>query len=806
MIGEHGAAHSNRAINKRGLFQPAVCAFSVSLATILLQLVQTRIFGVVYWNHLVYFIVSIALLGFGISGTLLTFHRWQIIQRVLSLRNAAAFFVATALFSSLAVPRLGITMPHLFSAGQQLRLFTTYTFAVLPYFFGGWILGALFRDYAEHMHLLYFSDLVGGALGCLIFVWLVQPLGAVAMIVVCCLFVAAPIFAAHLKSLPGIMLMAGLLAVLGAVFASREQLNRAIEPEPTKGFRWNEVREDPDDEKIIELSEWNTISRIDVVSSKKHPNTKRCYIDGDAWTEIVANPPDIPPPWQPDSERMLGQALVYLLHKNYDESLVIGSGGGIDVWQALRAGARHIDAVEINPTTWRIGLHEYRQANNNLFHRPGVVAWNEEGRSFVRRSKKLYDIIMLKGVDTFAAINAGAYMLSENYLYTVDGLKDYISHLKPDGTLCILRWRHPAESPRLFIVALEALYELGVAEPEKCIIATAKLNRVAVMVQNTPFAEKDLDKIRRHAARFEDGRVFFPPAGAPNAPAAPPPEEAEEANVYPAYAAARRENRQQEFFKAFPYSISPVWDDSPFFFHYEKIQNIPALFKSYWNANPIRGVWPSLTLFALFAFTGVAVALFMLLPLTAHGAVHIPRFKSWLAYFTCLGVAFIFIEIALMQRFALLLGHPARSLALVLGALLFFAGVGSYTSDRFRTRLPLVLGLLVCFILAAAFVYPALVRGVLGWPLAGRALVTLALIMPLGILMGMPFPSGIRKISTHGAAAVPWMWGVNGGSTVLGSILAIFLAVHLNFTTVLLLAALGYSIALGLSTYLLRSP
>ena len=185
----------------------------------------------------------------------------------------------------------------------------------------------------------------------------------------------------------------------------------------------------------------------------------------------------------------------------------------------------------------------------------------------------------------------------------------------------------------------------------------------------------------------------------------------------------------------------------------------------------------------------------MFVPLARRGRAKVPRFGSHLIYFACLGISFIFVEIALMQRFALLLGHPSRSLALVLAGLLFFAGVGSQIAGSPRINLRKILPAIVVLIIGTTYLYPTLIQITLPWPLALRGLFTIALVAPLGILMGMPFPTGLRLAGRWGESAVPWMWGVNGGTTVLGSVIAIIFAIHMSFTTVLLVGAAGYALA-----------
>jgi len=777
------------------LIFPATAAFSVALSTVFLQLVQTRIYSVVYWNHLVYFIISIALLGFGISGTWLSFGQESRLARVLTLRNAAVGFVLTAVFSSVLVPQLGITLGAVLHAPTQLvQLLATYTAAVFPYFFAGWILGTLYRDYAKHIHFLYFADLVGAAVGCLAFLTFIRPFGAVNCVLLACLFVGVPVLAADAKAKSGFGVLALVLAFLLALFVLEPILSSNIIPEPTKAYHtlYSDLAED--DGKVVEVSEWNAISRIDVVSTKKKPRTKKVYIDGDAWTDIWTGRTVSAPPFDPDKEVMLMQRTPYLLHTSVDKVLVIGTGGGIDVWLALRGGANHVDAVEINPTTARLMVTKYKEVSNNLLGQPGVNLHVEDGRSFVRRGTEKYDVIMMHAVDTLTALSSGAYVLSENYLYTVEAIMDYVSHLKPGGILCITRWEYGAEGPRLFNIGLEALYQLDVPNPEKCIVSfSAPFN--TLMVRNTPFAKREIETVRQH---FEKNKML--PNGTPRGEFLFPLEEAERVSpsqrLLHRLASMRSQGLQQSLYDAYPLNISPVWDDSPFFFHFDKARNLFKVFRDTRARDLIRGHWLSFTLYVLLLFTMVAVALFMGLPLLKRGRSRMPQFGFWLAYFSCLGVSFIFVEIALMQRFALLLGHPSRSIALVLGALLLSAGLGSHSRKALNISLKLGLGIVVALVLCAAFVYPKIAMAALGLPLWGRALVTVTLVMPLGFFMGMPFPTGIRMVSEHDRNAVPWMWGVNGGMTVLGSILAIILAIWLDFTLVLLSAALGYMLAL----------
>jgi hypothetical protein len=581
------------------------------------------------------------------------------------------------------------------------------------------------------------------------------------------------------------------VAVISPLFLLRQPIEASIKSEPTKGIQREYVGR-PDGRAVIELSEWNSISRIDVVASEKDPNHKRIFIDGDAWTEMVINPPRLPPPLSEPG--LVGNSIGYRVRNTPPQSvLVIGVGGGIDVWTALRAGAKQIDAVEINPTTVNVIGQLYRRQNGDLLHRPGVQLYTEEGRSFVRRQVKKYDAITVHGVDTLAASSAGAYVLSENYLYTVEAFVDYISHLTSEGCLSITRWyilrrdgKPGPEAMRLFVVALEALHHLGVQDPRRHVIVGADPSPgwATILVKPTPFTSAE--RARHEGLAHPGYRVLYP--GNATVP-----------NEFQVYAEARAGGQQEDYLNHDPFDISPVTDDDPFFFHSEK-------YGTYWGSGDyrfhdlIRGNWPSFTLGLLMLAALVAVIVAIVLPLWIRPRIQrpVPRppgFLWWLLYFSSLGLGFIFIEIALMQRFALLLGHPARSIAVVLATLLLSSGVGSYLGEKTKLRPPSFLLGVATAVLILAYAYPFVIGTLLALPLAAKVTATVALVFPVGLLLGMPFPAGIRRVAEWHNDAVPWMWGCNGGATVLGSILAIILAMSVGFTKVLALASALYLLA-----------
>jgi hypothetical protein len=339
-------------------------------------------------------------------------------------------------------------------------------------------------------------------------------------------------------------------------------------------------------------------------------------------------------------------------------------------------------------------------------------------------------------------------------------------------------------------MCIEALAQLDIQDPENNILMSFHYDCGSTLVRRRPFSEDECAALARNVTAH--GNVMYYPVSADS-------RTSEEQKIMHTYVERRKNGDQKSYLGELPFDVRPVADDSPFFFHYDRPGRLFGVFADRAAGQFLRGHWPSFTLVTLLAFTTIVVLVFMFAPLFARAAPPVESFAAWLVYFACLGVSFIFVEIALMQRFALLLGHPSRSLALVLAALLMFAGIGSGLKGKLGLSLSWCLGMLIVVILAAAFLYPKMILLALGASLEIRGLVAVALVAPLGMFMGMPFPSGITRVCDYGSDAVPWMWAVNGGATVLGSVLAIVLAIWFSFTTVLIAAALGYFLAWLLS-------
>ncbi len=485
-------------------------------------------------------------------------------------------------------------------------------------------------------------------------------------------------------------------------------------------------------------------------------------------------------------------ALAYHL-KADAKTLIIGPGGGIDVLTALVFRNRDVTGVEINPIIVNSVMRgKFRDFTGRLYDRPEVKVFIEEGRSFIRNARESYDIIQATLVDTWAATSAGAFALTENNLYTVEAFTDYFSKLKPDGILTITRWNlsPPQQDLRLVSITRTAMKEMGIPSPQRCIMVVkdAHQRKEAVecnfMFKKSGFSEEEVR--RTEALARENGfEILYTPLTVLDNP----------------FAQLITAEETEKFYETYPFKVSPTYDNSPFFFHTIRLRQLwQSIFLSWESKKTNVGI---LVLFMVFIVAFLLVALFILGPLLTfrrEGLRNAPHRLKSLSYFVCLGMAFILIEIILVQKFVLFLGAPVYALSVVLFSILLFSGLGSYLSSYYsslnlRRNMRRVCLLISCLVLIYLFLFPHLLYTYVSLPLVLKALLVVVFLFPLSLAMGMPMPLGIQWLRIGSAEMIPWAWGINGSASVLGSILAILIAVNLGFNQALLAAAALYSLA-----------
>ena len=690
------------------------------------------------------------------------------------------------------------------SRGNLFHLTEIYMTSAVPFSFTGLIFSVVFAREARQVTRLYGADLLGGALACLAVVPLLNWLGGP----------NALLFAAFTSGMAAIVWkrkhlkwgwfrprfsLQSLVPAMCFVLIAFNHSGRWFDVIYAKGmFR---------DRSWVEFAKWNAISRVEV---DKQGDAKAIVIDADASTCVMNTDPHS---WGLEWEKGLMSeppALANVLRPHGDYA-IIGPGGGVDVLRAAANGSPNVTGIEINPIIADTVMRgRYADYSYHLYQQPEVHIHVTDGRSFVRNSRQQYDVIQMTLVDTWASTAAGAFALSENSLYTVEAFREYFEHLKPDGMIAITRWefRQPREALRVVSVAMEALHQLGIQNPAQNFIVVAgdRLDEdgipVVVLAKKSAFTGTEEDAAARHMELNEDLDPLYLPFASASAPGKNP------------FSALIARNDPWAFARDYAYNVSPVTDNAPFFFFTLKtrqILNEESLQQGIdWKVNLGVVVLGMVLLISL-----AAVLAFLILPMLFASGRAVGS-RSWLSllYFVAVGLGYILVEIAFIQRFVLFLGHPTYALTVVIFLLLLSSGGGSLLSRRWLPRparvwVPLLL--LVGAIFAYVLVLPALLNALVGLPFVVKLLVSGLILIPLGLAMGMPFPTGLRALADASGAengggtsgnAVEWAWAMNAASSVLGSVLAIVIAIHWGLNITLACGAGAYLAAVTLSPVL----
>src|SRR5215469_5702123 len=774
-----------------------------SLAALLLELALTRLFSVVLFYHFAFLAISIALLGLGAGGVFAYLGKARLAQvetRILAARLCTidAIAVPVVLEVVLHMPvSLELSWHNLF------KLTALYLAAAIPFFLTGLLFSVVFARETGAITRLYGADLMGGALACLCLVPLLNLLGGPNTILFAGLLmaIAAAVWACGrpARRVP-VALAAGLAVLIAGNYSGR-----LIDVVYAKGV----LR----DKSWVEFARWNALSRVEV--DQQGHNGKAVVIDADASTYIMNVDPHA---WQGTvwQKNLMAAppALASVLRPRGDYA-IIGPGGGVDVLRALANGSPSVTAIEINPIIANTIMRgRYANYSYRLYDQPEVHLHVTDGRSFVRATKQIFDVVQMTLVDTWASTAAGAFALSENNLYTVEAFREYFQHLRPDGLIAITRWefREPREALRVVSVATEALHQLGVANPERnfMVVAEGRLDEdgipVVVLAKKSAFTPEEEQAVREHLAAHPSLAALYLPSGSANNP----------------FSALIARNDPGAFARDYPYNVAPVDDNAPFFFFTLKADQILH------NSGVHRGIdWKVnlgvVVLGIVFAVSLAAVFLFLVLPLAVHGGSR--QGVLPLVYFVAVGLGYILVEIAFIQRFVLFLGHPTYALTVVIFLLLLSSGAGSLGSRRWvgeHARLWIPLGGLIVAISLYVAILPHLLSALIGLPFLAKLVVSAAVLGPLGLAMGVPFPTGLRMLA--GAAqpelpasefgepsqvednAIEWAWALNAASSVLGSVLAMVLAIRFGLNLTLAGGATAYLLALLLAPTLAPHP
>jgi hypothetical protein len=794
----------------------------VSAAVLLLQLVQTRVFSVMLWHHLTYLVVTFTLLGFAAGGTALACRpAWLQGDIGRRLSRASLLFGLAVLGAYVLMTRFPPQTSHTGLGIATAALH--YALLLVPMIFGGFVVALALSDAGASVGRAYAVNMAGSALGCLLYVPALRRLGGEGCVVLSAAMTLAA--AACFVGPRGRAVLPAAGALVLAIFAFTQPTALFTVPVAPSKAMAQHLQRDADQQVL--LTRWDPLCRIDVVgpANPASPAARTLYQDGDASTVMATGHAE------QATSILTKEGLAYLLFLDRaPKVLAIGIGGGIDILQAvaerrpLPAGEQvAFTGVEINATTYGLMTDDFAALSGDRYHLPGVRVELDEGRSWLRRSDQKYDIIQMTGTDTYAALASGSYVMTESYLYTAEAYDDFLAHLTPDGVISVLRFRFtpPREELRLAGIAVDALRRDGVQNPADHILMIGfdgprvaledgreiGIDYVALLIGKRPFTPQQVSVYERYVKGEPRTHIMYAPGVHGTGAAAD-------------YFAAVRVGPEAdaEFRAHYPYNLSPVTDDDPFFFRYDRWDDAlaklfggglgasvdevgPAGRAAQEYANIVGGEPIGLImLMTVLAETSVLVALLVLVPLWLfrREGLAVAGAGRWVLYFFGLGAGYILLEVVCMQRFVLFLGNPGYAISVVLLTFLLFSGLGAAVAGRstdpartLRRALPLIVVLVG---LLAVGLHP-LFEATLRLPLAARLAITILVLAPAAFVMGMPFPSGLRLVSGRAAPLVPWAFGVNGGASVVASVIAILLAMVAGFTAVFGLAAVCYAAA-----------
>ncbi len=789
-----------------------IATLLVSAAAIGYEILLMRVLSVVQWHHFAYMIISLALLGYGASGTFIALLRSR-----LEPRFEAAFAGSALLFSISMVICFILAQRVPFNAleivwdyGQLLNLAVLYFAFFVPFFFAACCIGLAFTCRGSESSRIYFFDLFGAGLG--------------AVLVIALLFAIKPQTALVLLAvlpLSGSILVASTLAVrlpLGIVQFAWLMLLAVGVPQAHLGLRISEYKglaqalEVVDSRILKETS--SPLGLITVVDSPtvpvrhapglsfgtRHvpPPQLAVFTDADSMSAITRFD------GRPESVAFLGDMTAAVPFALLDQPavLVLGAGTGADVLMALFHGASRVDAVELNPQLSGLVADTYGDFAGRIYDDPRVTVITGEARGFVARHVGAYDVIQIGLLDSFGASGAGVQALNESYIYTVEALIDYLDDLAPGGFLAITRWIKlpPRDSIKLIATAIEALRESGVSEPGRRIAMIRSWNTSTLLVKRGDITSVEIGRIKAFSRSRSFDTAWLPGM------------RADDANRYNRLpqpfiheaAVALLGDKAGDFRDRYKFHVEPATDDRPYFSHFFRWRTLPEVMalRKAGGAGLIE--WGYLVLVATLLQAATLGLALILVPLAlAKQAWPAGAGRRFGFYFLLLGLAFLFVEMAFIQKFTLFLGNPLYSVAVVLSGFLLFAGLGSAASERFARQLPwpavspVTVAVAAIAVLALLYValLPILFDRFIGLAAAARIVLSLALIAPLAFFMGMPFPLGLIRLMRVAPGFVPWAWGINGFASVVSAVLATLLAIEFGFNAVIVTATALYAVA-----------
>ncbi len=769
--------------------------FVISLASLLHEFTMTRILSVSLWYHFAFMIISVALLGIGVSGVALSLFP-KLLSRPADklLTLLSMIYAASVLLTFMISYYVPIDPFSLFTQKIQFVIIPLYYILItIPFFLSGLIISTLLTKFSSDVPKLYFSDLTGAGLACFAFVILMPMTGGNGTIVfVSSLGFLGAMFFGY-KNHKTLFLTSMILMFFVFAFLIKKDELLQIRVTPNKIYA-NYIAERPD---LNAFTAWNTISKVDVMKEEDpSPDGYNVYLaiidEGNATTNIP-NVRRIPPPNKPFD----ASNLAFVGKDSCDKVFVLGSGGGGEILVSMFHNAKKVTGVEINGILNDLISETMAGWTGPLIkNNPRVEIVTDDARSFIRRSKDKYDVIISAHTISASAVSSGAMSMVENYIMTKEAVKDYLRHLDDRGMLYISR--PETQLPKLIATLKEAGNEIGIKNdefnyvvfkrpPTEYEVTNSYLS--GVVYKKNGFDLGDMMAMRNEASSLNLDIEYDPLTN--------------QDNIYKNLVTSK--DIRSEINKI-PSILTPATDDKPFFDDNFRFSDV--------NGAVIKEVFSQddKAILALKAKPVAQVTLLMMLAqviLVAGLLIIIPSFfikgsekkkvdKKFLLFFAFIGLGYITIQLVLVQKFTLFLGQPVYTLLTVVSSMLIFSGLGAKYSEKFSGRFkPAYIFLIIAgYIMILGLVIPPVFSALVSLSLLLRIIITVLLIAPLSFFMGMPFPKGISLISGDDSRMIGFSWAVNGFFSVLGTVLTMISAMMFGFKLVFFIAGVYYLIAL----------
>jgi hypothetical protein len=762
----------------------------VSAGALTFEITLTRLFAVQQFHHFAFVVVSLAVMGIAASGLLLALR-----PKHPPLALLACGFAFFALVAYLIVNLLPFDSYSMAWDRRQVGILSLYFLSAgAPFLLAGWTIGACLSDAGKQAYRPYAANLVGSALGCptaLVALDLFGVEGAIAFSILLGLL-SAVIFTTRSPARIILIVLICLTFLIGINPPEAFKLHLS----PYKPLSVINLAPDAN----TTLTEWSASTRIDVVESRSiHvlpglslnaavplPLQAALFLDGDGPIPINALSPD-------DVEAktlatFMPATLAYTLRPNA-RALILLPGAGIDAVIALAGGASHVTMAYDEPLIYQILDGPYADFSRQLLNHSRLDVSPNPSRGSLRDESRKYDVIQFALSDSYRPVTSGAFSLTENYALTVDAFAQAYRQLTDDGLLVITRWlgTPPSESARAWTTLLAALESHGIDDPAPCLIAFRGMRTATMIAARRPFTSTDLAKTRELLDANGFDPIFLPDLL---------PSELNRYNQLPT-------DVYHEIFTAilqdsdstidnYDFNIRPPTDDRPFFFHFFRWRQTPDVLATLgftWQPFGGSGYLVLLVLLGLMVILTVPLALTPLIVLR-RGAIWLRSRVPALAYFACLGAGYLLVEIPLIQHLTLLLDRPVISLTTVLFTLLLASGVGSLLSTRLKLHYALTS--LVFLLIITTALLPTAVHFALSWGLALRLTLSIVILTPIGILMGVPFAAGLRHSEIRSPGSIPWAWAINGAISGVSGVLAAMIALDFGITITLAVGSTAY--------------